>query len=549
MLLGITGIFAIVSIPMLIHRHKEHSIVIFIVMFVLMICIGRAITYIGSEFTATGYFERRIVFHVYAAGCILAPFSIFKIIEYLDKMEITSALRKRAHLLSFTFISFLVLVGTLSTFISIEYQINFDSRFAVTDSKIQAISKSVSRDPYSTLLTASAQSRDIAEFSSPGYLIDSWSKQIWPSQSPELPLSILPMFNSSFIYLQGNDDEIVSTNYKNGYLNKHLLQVAPVIYENTSEKVFQLPRLSPVSSSSDTVFVLPDHVFDYPTTYYYFAYDILSLLGYNYTTALLSDVSTISKAKILVAPSESVAMKIEQYRKDYGLKYNELIALNLDGYYGELWKKMTNSRLYDSNNRSSTILERVDDWIPSSSGSGKIGTPEITVSDLDNPLSGNKSSKISVGKGNNSHWEISNEFGGQPKNLTQFDFLHFDWYGRGDGKWYVLQFTSTTGGSFWYRLQDSLEGWNRIILPLHLRDGISNSFGVVYEKRKIKGPSWSDIIKIEFRTESSSVNQGGEFYLDGFYFDEAVTSAGIRVQNDSRAGEKNNNENTIIELV
>ena len=66
--------------------------------------------------------------------------------------------------------------------------------------------------------------------------------------------------------------------------------------------------------------------------HYYYAYDILSLGGYNYTTAIISDIDSISKAKIVVAPSEEIALKVMDYKREYDLQYEKLIVLNLDGY-------------------------------------------------------------------------------------------------------------------------------------------------------------------------------------------------------------------------
>src|SRR5947209_18495688 len=59
----------------------------------------------------------------------------------------------------------------------------------------------------------------------------------------------------------------------------------------------------------------------------YYAYDILSLGNYNYTTAPLWDLNSISKAKIIVTPSEEITLKLMEYKKQYGLQYEKLIIL------------------------------------------------------------------------------------------------------------------------------------------------------------------------------------------------------------------------------
>ena len=200
-----------------------------------MICIGRLVTYIGSEFTFTGYYERRILFLVFTSASMLAPVGILAVIRHFGKLQ-PGVVSRKEHITTATFISFLVVVGALSTFISIEYRINFTEKYAVDDTRIESVQKYINRDPYSTLLTVSTESNSIAKFSSPGYLIGYWSNQIWPSKSPELPLNIMSIFNSSFIYMQGNDSQIINDKYDNGYLKQHILDAAPVIYENEYSK-------------------------------------------------------------------------------------------------------------------------------------------------------------------------------------------------------------------------------------------------------------------------------------------------------------------------
>jgi len=186
---GVTGIAAIIGIYILIKRYRDQPIIIFATMFILMICFGRVNTCVGSEFALTGYFERRIVFYVFIAASMLAPVGIFAIVGYLDRSQRTLVVTRKPNMTTVIFISFLVVIGTLSTSISIEYQIDLIKEYPIGDSTIEALQTSIDRDPYSTLLTVSTESNNVAKFSSPGDVIGGWSSQIWPSRSPELPLS------------------------------------------------------------------------------------------------------------------------------------------------------------------------------------------------------------------------------------------------------------------------------------------------------------------------------------------------------------------------
>jgi hypothetical protein len=89
----------------------------------------------------------------------------------------------------------------------------------------------------------------------------------------------------------------------------------------------QLPKLAPVASESDAVLVVSENV----DSRFYYAYDILSGRGYNYTTAVQSDINSISKARTLIAPSETIAIELICHKEDYNLRYEYLIILNLDG--------------------------------------------------------------------------------------------------------------------------------------------------------------------------------------------------------------------------
>jgi len=505
-LLGIVGLFAILGIILIAKNYRSHPIVIFAVLFVLAIVFGRAITYLNAGFMDTGYWERRIIPFVYASASLLAPLIVLKL----------KRLRGFNKMLTVAFISFLVLGGVTSTFLTAEYWVLNVPRGDLTYEEVKLLSYLNDADPYSTLLTVTGRSLRVAEYASLGWIINYYRFPLWQARSPELPLNILSSLNSpAIIFLHERDLKGTATTYRNGYIASHLLNVVPAIYEGSEGEILQVPRLAPPSSSSDMVLVLPEDGDNF-----FYAYDILSLGGYNYTTALLSDVNTLRKAKIVVAPSEEIATELMRYKDEYNLQYEILIVFNLDGY-GRLTDVYTipyNSPLVVVEDNAST------EWIASGMLSGEIGVPKLT----DNPdikISGNNSLAINVGAGEYAYWQISRLFE-EPVNLAEFEFITFYWYGRGDGGWYVLQFTSEPG-YFWYRFQDSWKGWRQVILPMWVPDGCGQEFGVTFDKATREGASWAKIGRIDVRLEATNPNQGGEFYIDRFAFDSMLQSSSI----------------------
>ena len=325
MLLGIVGFFAILGSIFIIKKHRDHPIIIFPIFFVLAIIFGRVITFLNANIIETNYWERRIIPFVFVSASMLAPLIILKILSYKERIGYRFEIK---NLWKVVFISFLVLGGTLSMFLSIEEQILFTQKFALTDGEKKAKDPLDSADPYSTLLTVTKRSRDIARYAVFGQIIDSNRYELWSSKNPELPLEILSSLNSSsMIYLGEKDQQEIEDKYKNGYIASHFLKVAPIIDEYDEGKILQLPRLSSPSSNSDTVLVLPEH-----NDNYYYAYDVLSLGGYNYTVSLLTDINTIGKSNTVITPTEEVALKLMDYKEEYNLKFEKLIVLNLKGY-------------------------------------------------------------------------------------------------------------------------------------------------------------------------------------------------------------------------
>jgi hypothetical protein len=521
MLLGIVGVFAIPGFVLVAKKFRNHPIIIFTALLVFAIVFGRIVTYVNASLVSTDYWERRLIPFVYVSCSLLAPVIVLRLIEQIkQKQKMVTGLKALKNTLTATFLSFLVLGGILSPFLTVEYHILNKAKVGPTNNEIN-IQRSLNTigqcsyciTPYSTVLTVGDRSKSIAEYGSSGYIVGYYKYQIWPSASPELPLNVLYALNSSaIIYLNQQDlKEITKNKYGNGYIASHLLKLAPAsLREGSAGGLFQIPRQTPPSSKSDIVLVLP---VDSGNKFYYYSYDILSQAGYNYTTVLLSDINSIRKARVVVTPSEEIALKVMKYKNEYNLKFEKLIVLNLDGY-GQLMDV--------SSTKSSPLFDGVGNasaqWIANGFGSGKIGIPKLRYNP-DITSSGKNSLEISVGGGKYGLWRITMPLYDKPINLTKFDFAKFNWYGRGDGKWYALKFTGPGPRDHsLYKFNDSWSGWREVILPMKMSDGRGYTSGVTFDKLTTLRASWSKIIRIDLQTETTTPNQEEKFYLDEFAF-------------------------------
>jgi hypothetical protein len=312
------------------------------------------------------------------------------------------------------------------------------------------------------------------------------------------------------IYLGENDISTISKNqYDSGYVNSHLINVVPVVKDIPNfGKILKTPHFSAASSSSKTVLVIPNQP---SISNYYFAYDLLSLAYYNYTTALLSDISSLQQAETVVVPNEITALKVLQHKRDYNLRFDNLIIFNLDGY-GDM--------VNIGNSRDELIIDEASEgWRSRGIGSGSIGSP-ILSNDTNIMVAGKHSLSIDVGTGVYNRWQIA-KFFVEPINVSRYDFVKFDWYGRGNEKWYELRFLSDTNSSFSYKFQDSWNGWRPVILPMKIDDNsesVSESFGTSFIKTSSPLALWKKISRIELQPTQENTNHRGKLYFDGFAF-------------------------------
>jgi hypothetical protein len=549
MLLGLGGLFAIPASKIVLKRHPYHPITLFIILLVLAILFGRLLTFINVSYYNTDYWERRIVPIAYAAACVLGSITI---------LELFDRLRKKRPILLAIVISLIVFSATSSTFLAIELQTQSIKNNTLSTNDLQAVNMLSQLDADKVLLTVTDSSLSIAQLAPAAWLVNYYRYQLWPAQSPELPLNVLFSLNKqACVFLRDADIEEINQKYSSGYIASRLLADSSFVSNSSSNgySIAVLPNMTAPTAKSDTMLVLPIAI----DQSIWYAYGVLSQSNCNYSTARIDDVSAISEARTLIVPTESVASQLLQYKNLYNLNFTKLIVLNIDGYGDIALNCFSGSKVALSidnaskedavllsngveSNSFESLMTPIDfeisskygngdflpllegsfeSWVPMGIGSGNISIPDLNI-DYENSIVGDSSVGIKVHAGNFSYWQITKHLT-EPLNASNYDFLSFYWYGKNDQKSYVLQFHSDSSSNYWYSFKDTWQGWKKVVIPMRSPDGSFNLNGVFFTKVTNGKPDWSNIIRVDVRNEGSSPNLSGEFNIDHLGFESAKT--------------------------
>ena len=490
-LLGLAGFLSIPVIVALFSKNRKNPLLIFPIVFISILIIGKIISYIIINFQLLDYWERRLFPYLWISVSILSPIAVIKIIDYIKgKKPTRKSLVIAKHLTPVLFVFFLIMGSMISTFLSLEYQTVKTLPTKISDSEATLLSEVKKLDPHSSILSITPRSKSLAEFQPFNYNIGYYSEQMWPSISPELPMNILNGLNSTAVIYLNNPDiaKITENGFENGYLASHVLKNAPEIEKNSKlGKIIQVPALAPPTAMSDTVLVLPNKI----TKSQYYAYDLLSLGHYNFTTALLSDISTIKKAKILVAPNEEIADTLIDSRNDLNLDFQNLIILNLDGY-------------------------------------GQIG--HIEGENIDPRLNRTDSIQYEYSKVNSENNSITySRHYENPVDLSDYDYIKFEWVGQGKNQDYTLQFSSNSNDTIEYHFKDSWKGTKQMLLPMDLKADNNSGLDEVYIQRSvINNNFWSDISKMSI-TSNSALDSKSRNNLNDLLFVSASKADEIKL--------------------
>jgi hypothetical protein len=546
-ILGVIGLLAIISLSQY-QQYFNKPICLFVYMFIFMIAFGKVVSFVNNNYFYMGYWERRLIVHCFAAASALAPIPLLKAYNKLspngNKFLVTMI------------IGLIVVSGMSSTFLSVEYRSSLAEQSPLSNVEMNVASflfEALKENSMgSPIFTISDRSRGVAEFTGSYYVVGTGGRISFSEAYPERPL--LNLYNWSptpYILITNSDKPLLSSKY-GGYVSSRLLRFIPKVYDDGYSEIYSLPNGTPPSLESKTILVLPG---DETNTNYFFAYDVLSLSRYDYTTMLMNDPN-IYKGDVIILPYDPQGTSdIDQLLGSLGDK--DIIVINTNGYGAiadslftgsfryTLKTNSTNTFIVLENenvkrtylnesslgtlaftlrNEGGTTLTLADDeissfWTPQATGEGTIGPPFLNNTAV-TKVSGNSSLLIKVGEGRNKYWLLQHDFK-QSTDWSGYDFFTFYWLGRNDSSWYVLCFYSS-GGYFWYTFRDNWTGWRKVIIPLNMPDGKICLNGVDIVKATNKNATWNDVKTILFALNANNPNLGGTFYMDKISLEKAV---------------------------
>ena len=179
-LLGVVGGIAIGGAIIVAKKHWNRPIILFLILFILAIVVGKIITYLNLNFFDTGYFERRLLLFVYVASTLLASITFLYILKSIDK--INHGIIKS---LVYGFvISIIVMVGVFSTFLAVEYNYLRLPDASMSEDEFFLQSQLSQVDSNSILLTVSDRSKNIAKFVNLGDIVNKYRYPLWASKNP-----------------------------------------------------------------------------------------------------------------------------------------------------------------------------------------------------------------------------------------------------------------------------------------------------------------------------------------------------------------------------
>ncbi|MFX1517372.1 MAG: LamG domain-containing protein, partial [Promethearchaeota archaeon] len=344
MLLGVVGLFAVISIPILTRNYGKKPIIIFILLFLFTFGFGKILSFVNAQFMDIRYWEQRLLPFVFAAASIIASISFGGLMQRLFN-------HKKKFLVA-PILALIVISGVMSTNLTIEsWKFQTQNPDDLIDyyslDATEYLSSPNNRDINSPILTISPYTRNRAMYIPTPYSILNYMYPIWESQRPEIPLLLLynMYYSPPYLFLDRQDlDYFASSNYTNGFLATHMIHSLSQVYRNPEISVLRFPNGVPPLLDSKVVLITPDE----NSTDYFYAYDILSLGGNDYTVSLSSDIKTIQSAEtiIMARDDEDYAKLLENLilytKNNQGNKRVVILNLNGNGPLSELFFKIEN---------------------------------------------------------------------------------------------------------------------------------------------------------------------------------------------------------------
>jgi hypothetical protein len=542
-LLGIAGFLGILSAIIVLRDFWDHKVAVFIVVALAVFLLGQIITYVNVNINYTGYNERRLVPFVYSALCVLATIFIIKVLPNVS----FASLKKKTQLVARYIVIFsivvLIIIGSLtSTFLVVLTQ-KYAANYGLSPERVSSLDFLLNQSYIPVMLTATDRSYFLTSYVPVEYK-PYQREMFWDSTSPLISFEALSSLNSySIVYLTtaglNPDEQYLVENYPNSYLYSDLLQKLPIMYNNSEVTITEVPPLVPPTPNSDFVLVLPEN----QTIYDDYAYELLSLSRLNYTTTFFDDINSLRSARVIVAPTESIAKAVIDEKSQYNLPFSKLFVLNLNGY-GILSNQTLNSSVSVTATTTMqqignvnlnwvdptefSVSSNVTNWGSALSGSdyswtgGAYGTGSIGEAVISN--SSETGIRVTVGIGNYGYWRIDLNVTNSSA-LEDADFVSFYLYGNSDNQNDRYCFTASEENSalhITYRFYVNWNGWKQIILPTRIPNGDWTFAGLSFVKSSTGDNDWSKTVSFEITPSAESPDNSGVFYMSNFTLETGI---------------------------
>jgi hypothetical protein len=309
--LGIVGLMMLASLYYLLQNSKEKGpIMLFIALVVFSFIFGKTLTFINVNFFDAGYWEKRFTAYFYLASAVIAPIAVVRLFD--DIRLRWSGIKKT--LVAIMFVCLIVVYGLQSTFIVVEYWNNVSANKPSQEEldAVNFLASIINKDKYAYTITLTGYSDGILSFSAPPYKLTGM-QIVCTAESPEMPLLSLKAHNLShaYLYMHKRDFDVLNR-YGGSWLARHLIPMLPTVYRNSEVAIYNISSVSFPQLNSNAALVAPfDGSID-PIEGWLYAYDILSLGEYNYTTVYDLDYKALTYDTVILSfdpPSNNILEK------------------------------------------------------------------------------------------------------------------------------------------------------------------------------------------------------------------------------------------------
>ena len=309
-ILGVTGILTLASFHYLFRDSKvKRWLTLFVALIIFSFIFGKVLTIVNVNFFYAGYWEKRFTSYFFLASAIVAPLSMVKVIENIKANQE----RFKSTIIVATIISIVVIYGVQSSFTVLEYW-NIVSGPAHRPSReefeaINFLKKILQEDKYAYTITLTGRSYATLSFAASPYKLTGM-QVVSTAVNPEMPLLSLKAHNLShaYLYMHNRDYEVLNK-YRQSYLSRHLISLLPIVFKNNEVTIYNVSSVSFPQTNSTTALVVPfDESVD-PIEGWLYAYDVLSLGGYNYTVVYDLDPKALTYDTVVLSfdpPSNNI---------------------------------------------------------------------------------------------------------------------------------------------------------------------------------------------------------------------------------------------------